>query len=114
MLNMLGADMSSFSGSNDGEIVPRDVAESWGEVVEANFDNLYVLDIFDESLPDYSRQRTLVLPGTGYDLITWSQHSGDNDEIKVMIRKLADSENISGFIKHFAKFCQNSGGFAQY
>jgi hypothetical protein len=114
MLDTLGADMSSFSGSNDGEIVPRDVAESWGAVVEENFDNLYVLNIVDDSLSDYAKNRTIILSGTGYDLITWSQHKGDNDEIEVTIRRVADAENLCGFIKHFAKFCQNSGGFAQY
>jgi hypothetical protein len=114
MLDSLGADMTGFSGSNDGEVVSREVAESWGVLVEENFDNLYVLEVFDESRPDYSRERTLILPGTGYELITWAQYKGDNGELKVTIRRVSDAENLSGFIKHFAKFCRNSGGFAQY
>lgn len=114
MLDSLGVDMTNFSGSNDGDVVEQETAESWGRAVEENFDNLYVLEVEDPEGPSWARGRTLILPGTEYDLITWSMYKGENNQLNVVIRRVKDSENLSGFIKHFAKFCRNSGGFAQY
>lgn len=114
MLESLGVDMTHFSGSNDGDIVPEEHAVAWGQAVEENYDNLYVLDVEDPDAPDWARGRIVILPGTNYDLITWSRFKGDNGQLRVKIRRVSDSENLSGFIKHFAKFCRNSGGFAQY
>jgi hypothetical protein len=114
MLSALDVDMTLFSGSNDGDEVPAEIAESWGRAVEENFDNLYVLNVEELHGPDWARGRTLILPGTGYDLIKWSQYRGENGDLDVTIRRMRDCEHLAQFIRHFAKFCRNSGGFAQY
>lgn len=114
MLDALGADMSLFSGSNDGDEVTEEIAESWGRVVEENFDNLYVLDVVEPDAQSFARNRNLILPGIGYDLIHWSQYRGEHGDLEVTINRLSDCGGLAAFIRHFAKFCRNSRGFAQY
>jgi hypothetical protein len=107
MLDRLDADLTGVSGSNDGDIVEKDVALSWAALLEQNLDSLYLLEV---NMPE-DKFRTLhffIAPGHGYDLLEMAKVPNSK------IHMLKDIEDTYTYVKEFIEFCRYCGGFAQY
>jgi hypothetical protein len=109
LLVEVGADMTHFSGSNDGDEVPQEHAEQWGELIEEKLDMLYYIGR-SETMTGANNisQPEMLLVGDGYKLFSWSSQEG------IVIHRLSDLPGLHGFVRHFAAFCKNSNGFSQY
>ena len=109
LLVEVGADMTHFSGSNDGDEVPQEHAEQWGGLIEEKLDMLYYISWPGTSTGSYPvSQSSALLVGDGYKLLTWSSQED------VIIHRLSDLPGVNEFVRHFAAFCKNSNGFSQY
>ena len=77
LLVEVGADMTHFSGSNDGDEVPQEHAEQWGALVEEKLDMLYYIGRSETMTGANSiSQPEMLLVGDGYKLLHWSSQEG--------------------------------------
>ena len=107
MLDRLDANLAGVSGSNDGDVVEKEVALSWADLLEKNIDGLYLLEV---STPDDSYQKLhfFITPGRQYDLLEMAKIPN------AKIHMLKDIEDTYTYVKEFIEFCRHCGGFAQY
>lgn len=129
LLQELGCDVSLMAGSNDGDVVPAEVALSWAEAIESNLGRIRVVVYPDASFVGNERiefrvegsltpvilsssemARAFVAQALGREV---AEPAGDLDVPPVQFN-LSDRPEEEEWVVGFAQFCRSSGGFEQF
>lgn len=106
-LDVLGADLTLASGSNDGDEVPHETALAWAELLEPALPNLVFIEVKHED-SSFSRTSAHILPSDGFRLLEY----GRVPDAEMCF--LSDKPSLYAYLEEFVLFLRTCGGFAQY
>lgn len=105
VLTLAGADTEKMAGSNDGAYVDAKTARNWGKAVESIMPKLKDMLIPDHFTSGGYSSRPIIIESMEQEVELRLKYGNK-------IQKLDD--DTAGFLKEFAKFCVESGGFRQF
>lgn len=125
LLTELGCDTSAMAGSNDGAVVDADTAMAWAAAIEMSLGDILVAEYEDASFENNVRigfhvdgSATPVLVSTfqvsedALAAVLGRSASAPAEPTRVV--RLAERPVELKWVRSFARFCEESGGFAQY
>lgn len=108
-LDSLGADLSSASGSNDGDEVSAETATAWADLLEPALNSLVLVQVkHTEPNSKFDHTTVHLLPSDGFRLLEYARVDG------AQISFLNDLPSTEEYLKEFAHFLRTCGGFAQF
>ena len=126
LLEECGVDLSAMAGSNDGDMVTAEIAQTWANALKDNLEKTVILRYKDDSFHGGYRNelhvtdsKTPVLLST-HEMVEALFSAANDRPVKPAINEpptvinLCDSESEYLWIASFIEFLQNSGGFEQW
>lgn len=114
----LGCDISTLSGSNDGEEVKEEDCEKWAITIDNNLDRIAVISIKAESYAGGYKTAYKVVENMSEEFKYFgSSNSYLESMIKTqeqIIKPLTESDNDLEWFTSISKYLRSCGGFAQY
>lgn len=105
VLRLAGADTSKMSGSNEGDYVDGETAQSWGRAVERVLPKLRDMHFLNPIFSDGYAQIPLLVESYEHEVAL--RLKSDRKITKL------DDDTVT-WLKEFIKFCVESGGFRQF